>query len=197
MATRALALTVLLIACHQESPPAHPGPGDTPPLPPSSGTPIGYLLDDADLHLRDEQRTRLHDIDATLAAELEALETRERAARPASASESQNDPPQNMGGGRRGGRGGGGAGGRRGGRSRQASTGPTPNAAPKPDAGAVGQERAADVREAFHRAFSVLDPEQQRRAHQLLADHDIDVDTSGSAVPGERSSSEPTEPTEP
>jgi hypothetical protein len=180
---RVFALALVLIACHHDAAPLHPDPSERPPLPPSSGTPIGFLLDDGDLHLRDDQRARLQEIDATLAGELGTLEARERAAHPVAASEPANEPSM----GRRGGRGGGG----RRGRSRQAQTGGPPvNGAPKPDVGAVAQERSADVREALHRAFAILDPDQQRVAEKLLTAHDIDVDTT----PHEPTSPESTEP---
>lgn len=45
-------------------------PSGPPPLPPASGTPIGYLVDaKADLALRDDQLGKLQDLDASLAAE--------------------------------------------------------------------------------------------------------------------------------
>ena len=45
--------------CHHDPVPAHPQPGELPPLPPASGTPIGYLIDSAtDLKLRDDQLKR-------------------------------------------------------------------------------------------------------------------------------------------
>ncbi|NVB83549.1 MAG: hypothetical protein HOV81_34565 [Kofleriaceae bacterium] len=44
-------------------------PGGPPPLPPASGTAVGYLIDAAgDLKLRDDQLTKLHAIDDSLAA---------------------------------------------------------------------------------------------------------------------------------
>jgi hypothetical protein len=45
-------------------------PSGPPPLPPASGTPIGYLVDaKADLSLRDDQLAKLQDLDSSLAAE--------------------------------------------------------------------------------------------------------------------------------
>ena len=44
-------------------------PGGPVPLPPASGTAIGYLIDaQGDLKLRDDQLTKLHQIDDSLAA---------------------------------------------------------------------------------------------------------------------------------
>src|SRR5690348_10644000 len=63
-------LLVLLLAiagCHPQ--PTKPAPGEVPPLPPASGTAVGYLVDaQAELKLRDDQLTKLKDIDASLAA---------------------------------------------------------------------------------------------------------------------------------
>jgi hypothetical protein len=61
-------LLLALAACHPK--PTKPGPGEVPPLPPASGTAVGYLVDAAgELKLRDDQLTKLKDIDASLAAE--------------------------------------------------------------------------------------------------------------------------------
>src|SRR5688572_23583157 len=64
-------LFVLLLAVCACGPKAtKPAPDEVPPLPPASGTAVGYLVDAAtDLKLRDEQLTKLKEIDASLAAE--------------------------------------------------------------------------------------------------------------------------------
>src|SRR5262245_42347922 len=62
------ALLLALANCHPS--PSKPAPGEVPPLPPASGTAVGYLVDAAgELKLRDEQVTKLKDIDTSLAAE--------------------------------------------------------------------------------------------------------------------------------
>jgi hypothetical protein len=54
-------------------------PSGPPPLPPASGTPIGYLVDaKADLSLRDDQLGKLQDLDASLAAENGSLDAQLR-----------------------------------------------------------------------------------------------------------------------
>src|SRR3569623_592813 len=98
-------LLAFVLACGGSSSPPAQTPADKPPLPPASGTPIGYLIDDAsELHLRDDQLTQLRQLDTQLAADLDALDTRIRAAQP---SQPQAKPQMGgMGGGRhRGGRG--------------------------------------------------------------------------------------------
>src|SRR5262245_764731 len=113
MRTLVLAAALSIGACHHDAP-APAEPADKPPLPPASGTPIGFLLDDAsELHLRDDQVAKLHDIDASLSAELEKLDAATRAAnRPSDADATPASAPSGGRGGRhRGGMGGGGMGG--------------------------------------------------------------------------------------
>src|SRR5882724_12720957 len=74
-----LAFVFALSACHHDSAPAHPKAGDLPPLPPASGTPVGYLLDSQhDLKLRDEQVKQLQEIDQSLAARDAEIDTQLR-----------------------------------------------------------------------------------------------------------------------
>ena len=78
------ALVVLaagLGGCHKNAdpPPVHPQEGEAPPLPPSSGTPVGYLIDNAPtLKLRDDQLVKLKDIDRSLSAKDDELDTQIR-----------------------------------------------------------------------------------------------------------------------
>src|SRR5215204_2791064 len=63
-----LALLLALASCRPQ--PSKPGPGETPPLPPASGTAVGYLVDaSGELKLRDDQLKRLKEIDDRLAAQ--------------------------------------------------------------------------------------------------------------------------------
>src|SRR3712207_2986903 len=64
-----LALSVsALSACGPQV--TRPAPDEIPPLPPASGTAVGYLVDAAgELQLRDDQLEKLKDIDESLAAE--------------------------------------------------------------------------------------------------------------------------------
>ena len=65
------------IACHSD--PAPGTPRAVPPLPPSSGTPIGYLLDAAsDLKLRDDQLGKMKELDSSLAARDAEIDTQLR-----------------------------------------------------------------------------------------------------------------------
>lgn len=194
---RTLVLALALAACGGSSSPAPQDPADHPPLPPASGTPIGYLIDGAsDLHLRDDQLTQLRQIDTSLAGELDVIDTKLRGAT-AKPEDSAGPPPQGMGGrgGRRGGMGGAGHGRHRGG-------GGAGSASPHGDPAAADrltEERRADVKDALARAFAVLDAAQQPVAKKILEDHDVDLDdgSSKAAAPAGDPDETPSEPGEP
>lgn len=187
-------LAVFAVACHHDAP-APAEPAGTPPLPPASGTPVGFLVDAAaDLHLRDDQVAALRDIDTSLGADLESIDAQTRAAnRPTDADAA---PAQPMGrrGGRHGGMGGGGAmpsGGHSGGHHKR---GGGSGSAVSPSGGAaasrLADQRAGEVREALKRAFAVLDAGQQQQAKQVLAAHDVDVDADAAPAPPPTSGSD-------
>jgi hypothetical protein len=185
-----LALAVML-GCGHDARPAAP-PGEPPPLPPSSGTPIGYLVDDApELALRDDQLAQLKAIDAELVARLDVLDTELRSSAPTPAAASTPAAGRHRGGrhggGRRGGMGGSPAG--------AGSNGARPSPSGHGNADAVNratEERATDVRVALARAFALLDPAQQQIAKRVLADRGVDLDAGRSpASPGEAGPTEP------
>src|SRR5215475_7016174 len=63
------------LGCSHDTKPTVVEPAGPPPLPPASGTPIGYLVDDAgELKLSDEQLTKLKAIDDELANKLASLD---------------------------------------------------------------------------------------------------------------------------
>lgn len=175
---RALLVLLLIGACHHDPAPAEPS--DKPPLPPASGTPIGFLIDDAgELKLSDTQVAKLRDLDTSLAADLESIDAQTRqASKPA--EESSAAPPSG-GGGRHHRGGGGGMGGGGGGRHHR-NGGGSGSGAPSPSGAAIANKlsdrRSADVKDALERAFAVLDPGQQAAAKKVLADHDVDVDVN-------------------
>lgn len=194
------------VGCGHDSKPVVQ-PDEHPPLPPASGTPIGYLVDASELKLRDDQLVKLKAIDADLAAKLEVLDGELRGASPSAAA-----PTQTAGRGRgRGFRGGG----RMGGRSAARAGGGTGSgsgsagggrgrrrAAPGASADASGritEERAADVRAALDKALAVLDPVQRVIARRVLADRGVDLDAGRPrATPAQaEEATEPDEPDEP
>ena len=164
---RFLIAAVLAVAACSHSTPKPVEPAGVPPLPPSSGTPIGILLDEATrLHLRDDQLAKLREIDSGLAARNDKLESD---LRPVAHDPTTTSPNPMMTGGHRGG-------GRRG---RHGGAGPAnhpPQAGPDQASQAKAtDERVANTRDALARAFEVLDPAQRPDAEKLLAEHGVDL----------------------
>ena len=196
----AIAIAAALGCGHDAKPVVQPD--DHPPLPPASGTPIGYLIDDAaELKLTDDQLTQLKTIDSELATKLDLVDSQHGGARPADPSQPQQG--RRRGGGRRGGMGGGGMGGggmggggmggggmggrgmrgNRGGSGAGSGSGrpaPTPGASSR-----ATEDRATDVREALARAFQLLDPTQREIARRVLDDRGVDLDAGRSPGPQE------------
>jgi len=199
-AALAFALAVALACGHDAKPVVQPD--DHPPLPPASGTPIGYLIDDAsELALRDDQLTKLKVIDDELSDRLAVLDSQQRGVRPRGADSNAQSGRRRgrrgmsgggmggpgggagmggagMGGGGMGGQGTGGRGGRGG---RRGGTGAgsgsaAPAGAGSADGGRVTNERATEVRDALKRAFALFDPHQQEIATRVLSDHGVDLD---------------------
>jgi hypothetical protein len=198
-----LALAAVLGCSHETKPTVQPD--DHPPLPPASGTPIGYLIDDAsELSLRDDQLTQLKAIDTDLSDRLAVLDGQSRGGAPRSADATGQNGRRR--GGRRGGMGGGGAGmggaggggmggagggamgrGGRGRRSAQGAGAGSGSASASSGGGAAASvnERAADVHDALRRAFALFDPHQKEIATRVLSDHGVDVDTDHPGEDGE------------
>jgi hypothetical protein len=154
MLRAALCVLLVLVACHHDAdpPPMHPREGELPPLPPSSGTPVGYLVDSAaQLNLRDEQLAKLKEIDQSLSARDDEIDTQLRMI------EKPEEDPQVAKG----------------------APPPRHNNAPgaqiktTPDAAKLHQARKSGDDDALRRAFALLDPAQQTAARKLLEDRGI------------------------
>jgi hypothetical protein len=175
-------------ACNRDAAPAvQPvGPEEPPPLPTASGSPIGFLLDDPRLSLRDDQRTQLHAIDGELAEKLIYLDSVMRNTGSATAvadddrrggiefgaSRATGSDVQRVGSQDSGGPDGGA-------RSAQIAA---DNAAIRKR---VPEVRAHDVRDAIARAFAVLDPPQRDIARKLLVERGVDPETGKFEAQGE------------
>jgi hypothetical protein len=151
---RAMFLALLLLAsCRRDTdpPPMHPGEGELPPLPPSSGTAVGYLLDNAtQLELRDDQVQRLREIDVSLAAKVDAIDTQLRIIeKPDEAPAEKGQPPPRH------------------------NNAPGAQVRTTPDAAKLHEARRANSNEALQKAFALLDPPQQTTARKLLEDRGI------------------------
>lgn len=137
-----------------------PAEGELPPLPPASGTAIGYLIDNASvLTLRENQLEQLKQIDVSLAARNDSLDTQLRGIeRPLEAEAPKDQPP------------------------------PRHNNAPgamvktTPDAAKLHEAKASNQQEALTRAFELLDEKQRDQARRLLDERGIKV-PGGTAKP--------------
>jgi hypothetical protein len=152
----AVVLLLALAACHHDTPPAHPKPGDLPPLPPASGTPIGYLLDSqSELKLREDQVKQLQEIDASLAVRDAEIDTQLRQIDSRQAAEEE-PPPRG---------------------APQKPRNRAPGAAGKPtgDAATLHKIRDTNDRDALRKAWTLLDKDQQVAATKILQEHDVEV----------------------
>jgi hypothetical protein len=151
LAAAALATAAIATACHRDSdpPPMHPRDGELPPLPSSSGTPLGYLLDNASqLSLTDDQLTKLKDIDRSHAAADDDIDTQIRLIEKPEADPepAKGAPPVRH------------------------NNAPGAQVKSTPDAAKLHQARAANDDAALRKAFALLDPAQQTTARRLLED---------------------------
>ena len=192
VAVAALGSGSLGVGCSRNATPAvEPMPADEappPPLPPASGTPIGYLVDESRLKLRDDQLAKLKDIDAELAGKLQMLDAIQRdtesAAQAAPADSSRGGAT--IGGARAEDGMGPGTGAARSSEPRRLKD---PGRLPGPDAAPASKEdiertrkrlpevRAYDVREAIQKALALLDRDQQKIAREVLKERGVDPDT--------------------
>ncbi|HEY1555943.1 MAG TPA: hypothetical protein VGF94_13990 [Kofleriaceae bacterium] len=157
-----------LAACHHDSTPPT-NPADI-PLPPASGTPVGYLLDARDeLKLRDEQLTKLRDIDSSLAARDAEIDTQLRQIQDAKKNEEQEEQPQ------------------RGQKPHRHNNAPGAAGAPTGDEAKLHEIRNKQDKDAVASAWTLLDPDQQKSAQHILEDH-------GVPVPGEKAQHQQLDP---
>ena len=165
---------VLAAGCSRDGRPTTPIAADSElaPLPPASGTPVGYLLDNStSLKLSGDQYEKLRQIDASLSARNDAIDTqlREIETPEEEAPPDKNAPPpvrpKNM----------------------------APGASPMRttvDASKLHEARSAQNTEALEKAFALLDAGQQLEARKLLA-------ARGIASPKPSATAEPAAPREP
>ncbi len=144
-------------------------PGGPPPLPPASGTAVGYLIDAAgDLKLRDDQLSKLHEIDDSLAARNGQIDAQLRQIeKPAPGAEELTPQQQKAGE-----------------KAPRYNNAPGVNTITTTDAQKLHKVRDDNDRDALKQALAVLDADQQERAKRILADR-------GVAVPGAKVDNEP------
>src|SRR3954466_9631084 len=147
-----LCAVLALTACRKQIDPEPEHPQEAPPLPPASGTPVGYLLDNAtQLSLRADQLATLQDIDRSLSARDEEIETQIRLIeKPAEDPEVPKGAPP-----------------------------PRHNNAPgaqvrtTPDAAKLREARKVNDDDALRKALAILDPAQQPAARKWLEERGI------------------------
>ena len=131
-------------ACPKEAEPVYAEQ----PLPPASGTPIGYLIDNSgQLALSDKQLEQLKTIDISLSARNDGIDTQ---LREIEKPEPVEEDPKNP---------------------RPHAPNMAPGAQPlrtTKDAGKLHEARAANNKDALEKAFAILDAQQQDTARKLL-----------------------------
>lgn len=134
-----------------------PGEGELPPLPPASGTAVGYLVDSAKtLELRTEQLEKLKQIDASLAARNDVLDTQLRAIeRPDEEQAEKGAPPPRH------------------------NNAPGAQIKTTPDAAKLHAAKKANDKDALDKAFALLDPPQVEKARKLLDERGISTPGGG------------------
>lgn len=177
MVVRWLVVLLIALSCHNDPPPEEPVPVS------STGTPIGFLLDDHDLHLSTQQLGDVRGIDQILFTQLQDLDKANKKLGSASGGVADTSPPPvqpigrgrhrfqqaNNGSGRRGGAGG--------------------NNAAAVDK--LADQRMELVRAAVVRVLTVLDATQRERAKEVLSEHDIDLDFDAPVEPPQQANDEP------
>jgi len=163
---RSLCLALgLLAACSHDPPVMEPKPGELPPLPPASGTPVGYLIDNAgQLSLRDDQVSKLKELDTSLAARDDEIDTQLRLIERPEAEEGE--APVGKGG-----------------RGKIHNHAPGASIHTTADAGKLHDARKSNDREALIRAFTILDPTQQDAARKMLVDRGVEAPGTAAKKP--------------
>lgn len=155
-----LVLLLALAGCRPQ--PTKPAPGEVPPLPPASGTAVGYLVDAAgDLQLRDDQLAKLKDIDASLAAENGQIDAQLRQIEKPVPEEQLSPQAQKAGE-----------------KPQRYNNAPGASTIQTNDSVKLRKLRDENDRDALKKALALLDPDQVTKAKQILTDRGI-------AIPGE------------
>lgn len=150
-----------LAGCHHDPKPMTPKEGELPPLPPASGTAIGYLVDNATtLKLRPDQLDKLKEIDTSLAARNDSIDTQLRGlVKPDEEPQQKGKPPPRH------------------------NNAPGAQVKTTGETGKLQDARNANERDALKRAFTVLDPDQQEAARKLLDERGIVAPGSDKKTP--------------
>jgi len=148
-----LIVSLAAAACHHEPEVMNPKPGELPPLPPASGTAVGYLVDAAvQLELTGDQLDQLKKIDQSLAARNDVIDTQLRAIeQPDEEEPEKGQPPPRH------------------------NNAPGAQVKTTPAAAKLHAAKKANDKDALGRAFAILDAAQQEKARRILDDRGIVV----------------------
>jgi hypothetical protein len=150
-------LLLALAACGPKH--TKPEPGELPPLPPASGTAVGYLVDAAGtLALRDDQLTKLKQIDSSLAAENGQIDAQLRQIEKP-VPEEQLSPQQQKAGET----------------TQRYNNAPGVSTIQTNDSMKLRKLRDENDRDALKKAFALLDPDQVAKAKQILTDRGVEI----------------------
>jgi hypothetical protein len=155
------AASLALAGCHREPKPMTPAEGELPPLPPASGTAVGYLIDSAaQLQLTAAQLAQLQQIDTSLAARNDAIDTQLRTlVRPDEQPAEKGKPPPRF------------------------NNAPGAQVRTTGEVGKLEEARRDNERDALARAFAVLSAEQQAGARRLLDERGVTAPGAGRPEP--------------
>lgn len=152
-----LSLVFLIAGCRKD--PEVIEPSGPPPLPPASGTAVGYLVDAAgDLKLRDDQLAKLKEIDDSLAARNGDIDAQLRQIEKPAPGEDQS--PQQMKAGEK---------------PARYNNAPGVSTMGTTDSQKLHKLRDDNDRDALKKALALLDPDQVTRAKRILRDRGVDV----------------------
>jgi len=167
-------LLAFAAACHPS--PTKPAPDELPPLPPASGTAVGYLVDAAaQLELRDDQLKKLQAIDDSLAAENGQIDAQLRQIEKPVPAEELSPQAQKAGV-----------------KPQRYNNAPGASTIATDDSIKLRKMRDDNDRAALTKAFALFDPPQLEKAKRILQDRGVDI--PGEAKQGQTYSSEDGKP---
>ncbi len=148
-------------------------PGGPPPLPPASGSVIGYLIDaKASLTLRDDQLAKLERIDSSLSARNGQIDAQLRMIEKPAPAE-QLSPQQQKAGEQ----------------PARYNNAPGASTMGTTDSQKLHKMRDDNDREAIKEALAILDPQQQTTAKRILQDRGVTVPGQAKGAPASNADS--------
>lgn len=148
-------LLLALAACHPS--PTKPAPDEVPPLPPASGTAVGYIIDASrQLNLRDDQIAKLQEIDDSLAAQNGQIDAQLRQIEKPVPEQELSPQEQKAGV-----------------QPPRYNNAPGASTIVTDDSIKLRKIRDQNDRDALKKAFAVLDPDQIEKAKQILSERGI------------------------